>query len=361
MTDDNWQAQLLRSMDPPMAPTDRTDPAAPSTAPAVVPAGDPPPVPRPVFFGGTATDAVEGVETLVRHAGVHGDPLTHRWGRALRTMLGREATREIEELATLAERGNRAITTGRRITVAGVRGGAGKSTVSALVTTTLAGLRRDPVLAVDADADAGSLPLRLGPLGVGVRTAADGGIAQASAFDKVARYLDRTVTGVWLWRRALSAALARQDEEHAALLLRDRARFLSRYFAVAVADLGTGMHGAANRALIADSHAVVLTGAATLDGVLGANAALRRLSQDHGPALLGRTVLVLTTTVPGPLGVDLRRATDGLRNYGVPVLELPYDRHLALGAAIDQQRIGARTRTAALRIAAETMDLAVRA
>ena len=59
--------------------------------------------------------------------------------------------------------------------------------------------------------------------------------------------------------------------------------------------------------------------------------------------------------------MDPRRAADRLGTYGVPVLALPYDRHLALGAAIDQQRIGAGTRTAVLRVAAETMDQAVRA
>lgn len=360
MTDENWQAQLLRSMDPAMTPTDRTDsPAGPGLA-AAVPAADHVPAPQPVFHAGTAIDTGEQTATLQRNAGVHGDPLVRRWIRTLRIALGRRATHEVEELASLAERANRPITTGRRITVAGVRGGSGKSTVSALLTTTLAGVRRDPVLAVDADPDAGSLPLRLGKLGVGVRTAADNGIAQVSAFDQVARHLARTITGVWLWRWALSAALGRQDEAHAALLLRDRVRFLGRYFAVTVADLGAGMHGAANRALITDSHAVVLTGAATLDGVLGADAALRRLGEDFGTALLGRTVLVLTTTVPGPLGVDLRQATDRLRGYGAAVVELPYDRHLALGAAIDQRRIGTGTRTAALRVAAETMDRAIR-
>jgi hypothetical protein len=48
-----------------------------------------------------------------------------------------------------------------------------------------------------------------------------------------------------------------------------------------------------------------------------------------------------------------------LERYGVPVLVLPNDRHLALGAAIDPRRIGAATRTAGLRIAAAAMDRAV--
>ncbi len=382
MSDQDWQSALRRSLDPATAPTEWADestvalpqltgfgrdaepPAAGQPAPPP-PAGgrDAAQPPEPVRRGGTATDLSEDggidVADIVRHADVHGDPAVRRAGLALRAAVGRRATRDVGEVAVLAEHANRAITTGRRITVAGVRGGAGKTTVAALLATTLAGLRRDPVLAVDADADAGSLPLRLGPMGVGVRTAGDGGIAQASVFDQVARYLDRTVTGVWLWRRALSGSLARQDEARAALLMRDRVRFLNRYFAIVVADLGAGMHGAVNWTMLADSHTVVLTGTATVDGVLGAEAALRRLGDDHGPGLLGRSLLVLSRPVPGPLGVDLPRAVTRLERFGAPVVLLPYDRHLALGGAIDPRRIGAATRAASLRIAATVMDRAV--
>ncbi len=351
MTDDNWQARLLRAMDP--------KPAEEKALPVESP--DPQPQAAEIpeeHHPGTATTLDERTAPLARHGTIHGDPLIRRCADKLRTIIGHDATRELEELATLAEHGNRAITTGRRIVVCSARGGAGKSTAAALLTTALAGLRRDPVLAVDADPDAGSLPLRLGPLGSGVRTAADGGIEHPSAFDQIARYLDRTATGVWQWPRALSAALGRQDEARAALLLRDRIRFLSRYFAVTVTDLGAGLHGPANRMLLADAHAVLVAGTTSLDGVLGAEAALRRLGELHGPGLLQRTVLVLTSPARQP-GVDVGRAAETLGGYGAHVLTLPYDRHLALGAAVDQRRIAARTRTTALRIAAGTMDRAV--
>ena len=379
MSNQDWQAALRRSLDPAQTPADWTEEstvtlpqltgfgAGPAVAgPPVSAPPAPAPAPEPALRGGTATDAPGGgsavdVSDIARHADVHGDPVVRRIGLALRAAVGSRASHDVEEIARLAEHANQPITTGRRITVAGVRGGAGKTTVNALLTTALAGLRRDPVLAVDADADAGSLPLRLGPPGVGVRTSADGGISQVSAFDQVARYLDRTVTGVWLWRRAVSTSLARQDEAHAALLLRDRIRFLSRYFAIIVTDLGAGLHGAVNWTTVADSHAVVLTGTASVDGVLGAEAALQRLADEPGGGLLARAVLVLSVPSPGPLGVDLRKAVARLERFGTPVLLLPYDRHLALGAAINPRRIGTATRTASLRIAAAAMDRAVRA
>ncbi|WP_158079342.1 AAA family ATPase [Actinomadura sp. CNU-125] len=90
---------------------------------------------------------------------VHGDPLPRRLARgAVRPL------RAADDVRALAEHGRwlaRPVTTGRRIAVTGIRGGSGKSTVAALVATVLARHRRDRVLALDADPQFGSLPLRL--------------------------------------------------------------------------------------------------------------------------------------------------------------------------------------------------------
>ena len=57
------------------------------------------------------------------------------------------------------------VTTGRVVAVTCIRGGAGKSTVSALLGRTLNHYRHDPVLHVEADAALGTLPV---PPGRGV-------------------------------------------------------------------------------------------------------------------------------------------------------------------------------------------------
>jgi MinD-like ATPase involved in chromosome partitioning or flagellar assembly len=275
--------------------------------------------------------------------------------------VGRQSNLEVTELAVAAQGANRPITTGRRIAVVSVRGGAGKSTVSALLATTLAGLRPDPVLAIDADIEAGSLPLRLGPLGDGVRTGSDRGIDQASEFDRVTRGLRRTVTRVWLWRQAHAATLHRVGEAAAVDLLRDRQRYLSRFFAVLITDCGPGLRGAVNRVVIGDAHAIVVAGTATLDGVHGVDTALRHLAADGDRHLLGRCVVTITTTTASPLGVDLNDAVTLLQGYGVPVIVFPHDRQLALGGPIDIHRLSGGVRTASVRLAAAVMDRAVTA
>lgn len=331
--------------------------------PSPVPtAGAPDPAAAPPAAGPPNTGASPaGTVYVARHVQLHGDPAWRRARDAARAVLGQHSSREVAELTAAAQGANRPITTGRRVAVVSVRGGAGKSTVSALLATTLAGLRPDPVLAVDADTEPGSLPLRLGPLGDGVRTSADRGIDQASEFDRVTRGLHRTITRVWLWRQAHAATLHRLGEAAAVDLLRDRQRYLSRFFAVLVTDCGPGLTSPVNRVVIGDAHAIVVAGTATLDGVHGVDTALQRLAADGGPHLLSRCVVTITTTTASPLGVDLDDAVARLQAYGVPVVVFPHDRQLALGGPIDVHRLSSGVRAASVQLASAVMDKAVTA
>jgi MinD-like ATPase involved in chromosome partitioning or flagellar assembly len=243
--------------------------------------------------------------------------------------------------------------------VLSLRGGTGKSTVAALLSGSLAGLRQDHVVAVDLDPDQGSLAMRSGPV---VRPAAGrrtGERVQLQGLQDVARYLDHTAAGAYLWRQAVRAASGDPEEARAVALLRERVRFLNRYFAFAVLDCGPGLYSAVNRSVAADSHALVLSGTATVDGVLGVEQALRRLGAELGAGVLARTVVVLSAMTPQPLGVDLRRAVLHLSGIGPAVVLLPYDRHLAAGSAVEESLLAVDTRTAVLRVAAAVLDRAV--
>ena len=90
----------------------------------------------------------------------HGDGFARRAARfALHLVTTTRATRELAELAEAAQA---PVTTGRRIAVVSVRGGAGRSTVTALLGSVFAARRADHVLVADADPDHGSLAWRLG-------------------------------------------------------------------------------------------------------------------------------------------------------------------------------------------------------
>ncbi|MEU5577629.1 hypothetical protein ABZ791_11540 [Streptomyces huasconensis] len=91
----------------------------------------------------------------------HGDSAIRRTGRSLRGLTA-SARREVAEQMCLAREVQRPVITGRVIAVTSIRGGVGKSTVSALLARTFNHYRHDPVLALEADAALGTLPVRLG-------------------------------------------------------------------------------------------------------------------------------------------------------------------------------------------------------
>ena len=92
----------------------------------------------------------------------HGHSFTWRAARALKRLVTASAANEVAEVTRIAEVLQQPVTTGRQIAVTSIRGGAGKTTVAALLGTTYAHYRQDPVLLVEADPALGSLPLRLG-------------------------------------------------------------------------------------------------------------------------------------------------------------------------------------------------------
>ncbi|MFI2432183.1 MinD/ParA family protein [Streptomyces sp. NPDC018693] len=281
----------------------------------------------------------------------HGEPFTARALRAVRRTVSSSAAREVAETTATAEILQRAVTTGRQIAVTSIRGGSGKTTTAALLGTTYAHYRQDPVLIIEADPALGSLPLRLGAEQLRWTTGDLAAIAepQMSLLD-VTGYLVQLPENAWLLpgsQGQVGAMLDTRGYERVMVNLR-------RYFGVTVVDCETLPAEVARTALVA-AQARVLTVPATLEGVASTHAVLdwmRGLPRD----IIATTVVVLTETVPHP-GLDLGKATEQLKATGVTVRVLPYDRHLAAGGAIRTDLLARATRQSATLLAAEVFEL----
>ncbi|MER6305156.1 hypothetical protein [Streptomyces sp. NPDC001657] len=245
------------------------------------------------------------------------------------------------------------VTTGRQIAVSSIRGGAGKSTVAALLALTYAHYRPDPVLAVEADPALGTLPHRLG-----AREVRWSGTDLAQIVDPSMLITDLTgyllpfAGGGWLLPGSQGSIGARLDLDTYRIVMTS----LRRHFAATVVDCETLPAEVARTALVTTQARVLVT-PATPEGVAATRSVLNWVGGLH-PGLLPTTVVVLTHSSPDS-GVDVRKAADHLGAGGAAVLPLPYDRHLAAGGAIRTELLGERTREAAARIAAEAMDRAV--
>ncbi len=268
--------------------------------------------------------------------------------RSVATLLSsNRAPRELVELAGLAQL---PLSTGRRIAVTSVRGGAGKSALAAVLASVYAARRQDPVLAADADPDRGSLPWRLGvdprlplprlaPL---LRTAGQGDLGS------LAQVLPRTGPGVWV----LPGETPGQPRQ-----VRNVTRALSRLFAVCVTDCGL-LSAPSISDVLAVAHTVVVVVPATPDGVHSTYRALTEASARHGVPM-SRIVVVLNAVSRHGIGaLRARDALDAFRRLGPRVVAVPHDRHLAAGAPIDFARIGGATLREVTRLAGHALACA---
>ncbi|MET7851441.1 MinD/ParA family protein [Streptomyces avermitilis] len=281
----------------------------------------------------------------------HGEPFATRVLRAVRRTVSSSAAREVAETTATAEVLQQAVTTGRQIAVTSIRGGAGKSTVAALLGTTYAHYRHDPVLLVEADPALGTLPLRLGAETLRWTTGDVAGIVepQMSLLD-VTGYLVQLPDNAWLLpgsQGQIGAMLDLRSYEKVMVSLR-------RYFGVTVVDCET-LPAEVARVALSASQARVLAVPATLEGVSSTYAVLEWMRGLPRHVIAG-TVVVLTETVPHS-GLDLGKAAEKLKATGASVQVLPYDRHLAAGGVIRTELLAQPTRLAATRLAAQVFEL----
>ncbi|WP_392671920.1 MinD/ParA family protein [Streptomyces sp. LN785] len=281
----------------------------------------------------------------------HGQSFASRATRALRRTVSSSAAKEVAEITRIAEILQQPVTTGRQIAVTSIRGGSGKSTVAALLGTTYAHYRQDPVLVVEADPSLGSLPLRLGAetLRWTIGDFADIVEPQMSLLD-ITGYLVQLHGNAWLLpgsQGQIGAMLGSKAYEGVMVSLR-------RYFGVTVVDCET-LPAEVARVALSAAQARILTAPATLEGVTSTYSVLQWM-QGLPQHVIAGTVVVLTELVPHP-GLDLAEAAEKLRSTGASVQVLPYDRHLAAGGLIRTELLAHATREAATRLAADVFQL----
>ncbi|MGW9303874.1 MinD/ParA family ATP-binding protein [Streptomyces cyaneofuscatus] len=383
---DNWQGDVLRDLRgasgppaagtggssspvppaqpaPPASPTPHTATQASGTERMTVPPTPPAPArtptptqiptpPRPRRPSAPDSRAVvDSALSGTARRPQRGEPVAVRVTRAVRRIVSSSAAREVAELTRTAEALQQPVTTGRQIAVTSIRGGAGKTTVAALLGTAYAHYRQDPVLLVEADPALGSLPLRLGAETLRWTTAdlADIVEPQMSLLD-VTGYLVQLPENAWLLpgsQGQIGAMLDTSAYERVMVALR-------RYFGVTVVDCET-LPAEVARVALSASQARVLAAPATLDGVTSTYAVLQWM-QGLPRHMIDGTVVVLSSTVARP-GIDVEAAAEKLRSTGAGVQVLPYDRHLAAGGALRTELLAQPTRLAAARLAAEVFQL----
>lgn len=229
------------------------------------------------------------------------------------------------------------ITTGRRIVVVGTAGGAGTSTVTAVLAKLFGSLRQETVMALDSTDQSGRLLRYLGAPGPAPLSA----LMHQLRTQPVRTLPDATACAVLCGNQIFAAdrrdVLTLADSPIGVAEWTDVSSTLSRFMAVTVVDAGHSPLSRHSAALLSTAHAVVLV---TPPG-------------DADVALLGKIRADLADSFPAAQQLS---ATVRSRQAGAAAADgLPYDRHLASGGAVQLSRLGSRTRIAATELAGRAL------
>lgn len=252
----------------------------------------------------------------------------------------------------LALRVRRALVGPHRVAVTSMKGGVGKTTVSAVLGLMLAEHRgSDRVVVLDANPDAGTLADRLiGGRGPTVRDL----LANIDRIESLSD-MDRFTTPAG----RLHVVGSDQDPARSAAFTRDEYEqvcgALGRFFDIIITDSGTGMVHSAMEGTLALADTLIVVGALTVDGASRAAKTLDWLVAHGFEERVARSVVVLSADRTSP-EVDTRRLRKHFERRCRGLVEIPRDPHLATGGRIDLGSLEQATADAFLEVAALVAD-----
>ena len=262
---------------------------------------------------------------------------------------GRKALRR-KELTAAASRPLRGC---YRIALLSLKGGVGKTTITATLGATFASTRGDRVIAVDANPDRGTLsqkvPLETPSTVRHLLRDAEG----ISSYSDVRHYTSQGPSRLEVLASESDPAVSEafSSEDYARTL-----EVLERFYSLVLTDCGTGMLHSAMSAVLNNADVLIVVSSGSVDGARSASATLDWLDAHGYQQLVKNSIAVINAVRPqsGRRGtrVDQQKVVDHFSRRCKAVLQVPFDPHLEEGAEIDLERLKPETRDALVELAA---------
>jgi MinD-like ATPase involved in chromosome partitioning or flagellar assembly len=237
-----------------------------------------------------------------------------------------------------------------RIAVISLKGGVGKTTSTVCIGATLASLRGDRVIAVDANPDRGTLsgkiPLQTTATVRNLLNDAE----RIQTYSDVRRYTSQSPDRLEILASETdpSVSLAFGEEDY-----RRVAEVLERFYNVVLTDCGTGLLHSAMAGVLALADQIVVVSSGSVDGARSASATLDWLEAHGYSSLVANGLAVINSVRPKSGGVNLDALEQHFAARCRSVTRIPYDAHLELGAEVDLAELHQSTRDALLELAAQ--------
>jgi MinD-like ATPase involved in chromosome partitioning or flagellar assembly len=339
------QTERFQFVSPPSAPAPQY--AQPEAAPSAVPVPYRQEIPQTPYPDLSTRSLLREVKP----------PPSSGWRRALYLASGKlinvgESPRDIHRNNLIAHV-NQPLSGCYRIAVVSLKGGVGKTTITATLGSTFASVRGDRVVAVDANPDRGTLSQK-----VPLQTQATVRHLLRDA-DRIQSYSD--IRGYTSQGPSRLEVLASETDPAVseAFSADDYARtlqVLERFYSLVLTDCGTGLMHSAMAAVLAKADTLVVVSSGSVDGARSASATLDWLDAHGHQDLVRNSVAVINAVRPRSGKIDIQKVVDHFSRRCRAVQLVPFDPHLEEGAEVDLDRLKRNTRESLIELAAVVAD-----
>jgi MinD-like ATPase involved in chromosome partitioning or flagellar assembly len=240
-----------------------------------------------------------------------------------------------------------------RIALLSLKGGVGKTTITATLGGTFGSIRGDRVVAVDANPDRGTLSHK-----VPMETAATVRhlLRDAEGIERYSDVRNYTSQGPSRLEVLASESDPAVSEAFSSDDYTKTLDTLERFYSLVLTDCGTGLMHSAMSAVLSKADVLVVISSGAVDGARSASATLDWLDAHGHQELVRNSIAVINAVRPRSGKVDMNKVVDHFSRRCRAVRLVPFDPHLEEGAEISLDRLKRETREALIELAAVVAD-----
>lgn len=268
------------------------------------------------------------------------------WRRALYVLSGKlinvgESPRDLHHNELVAHV-NQPLGGCYRIAVVSLKGGVGKTTITATLGSTFGSIRGDRVIAVDANPDFGTLAQR-GPNNCDstVRTLLND--PTIVRYSDVRRHTSQGPNRLEFLGSERDPAVSESFSEND---YRAVHATLDRFYNIILTDCGTGLTHSVTKGVLDTADSLVVVGSPSIDSARSVLATIDWLAHHGYSHLIADAVVVLSAAWSDYLPVDLDQLSRHFEQRVSRVVFVPYDAHLAEGGQIRVDLLSHKTQQA---------------
>ena len=240
-----------------------------------------------------------------------------------------------------------------RIALLSLKGGVGKTTITATLGATFAQVRGDRVVAVDANPDRGTLSQKV-PLETPATVRHLLRDAESiERYSDIRRYTSQGPSRLEVLASESDPAVSDAFSADDYIKTLD---VLDRFYSLVLTDCGTGLMHSAMSAVLTNTDSLIVVSSGSVDGARSASATLDWLDAHGHENLVRNSVAVINGVRPRSGKVDLQKVVDHFSRRCRAVRLVPFDPHLEEGAEINLDRLKRETRESLLELAAVVAD-----